>query len=139
MRQDETHPLTSGVSMKINETFSASVRQLAEGYGLTTVSQVLKVLDSVKPNHKFDCVKVGPRRASQIKRQLPEAKILVIYNKDEFYIHNNVDTLVALQGSSLIAGKEELLKNMSNSGTHIVAKCDSLDVALDAYNQWCQR
>ena len=66
-----------------------------------------------------------------------EEKVFVIYSKDDFFIHNNVDTIIRLsKGKNIDVSVNEILKDISSTGTHIVAEADSMDVALDFYNKW---
>lgn len=63
--------------------------------------------------------------------------IIIIFNKNEFYIHNGIDTLIVLKGDKdIIISSDDLCKHISSVGSHYVAIADTIDIALDAYNQW---
>jgi hypothetical protein len=70
-----------------------------------------------------------------------EEKVLVIYNVNDFFIHNGVDTLIMLNDKNNISvSVNEILEGISSTGTHLVVEAKSMDVALDFYNIWkrCQ-
>jgi hypothetical protein len=65
-------------------------------------------------------------------------KIWLVYNDDEFYIHDGKETLVMLKGQvgDYFITHEHIISSLKGTGTHTVAVSDTMDIALDAYNQW---
>jgi len=63
--------------------------------------------------------------------------VYLVYSKDDFYIFNGFDKLVCLTGDwDIETSKFTLLKACGNSGTHIMAESQTMDAALEAFNNW---